>query len=136
MRRRADTQFLAFLAAAFCLGLRYLVGQVVTSRSVICAAYEDCLSDCRVDPELRRVEADQGASYGEFPVALREEHLVEGGKQPFPTEDAHNAEHRDESQGIHAPQKRRVRGWFRRVHAGEMPTERQQEERRNSHGGG
>ena len=61
--------------------------------------YEDCYGDCRVDPELRRVEADQGASYGEFPVALREEHLVEGGKQPFPTEDAHNAEHRDESQG-------------------------------------
>ncbi len=33
-----DAQFLAFLAAAFCLELAVFGGQVVTSRSVICAA--------------------------------------------------------------------------------------------------
>ena len=48
---------------------------------------------------MRRVEADERASYGKLPVALREKHLMEGGEQPFPIEEAHNAEHRDESQG-------------------------------------
>ena len=131
-----DAQFLAFLAAAFCLELAVLGGPGGHEQEDNLRCYEDRYGDCRVDPELRRVEADQGASYGEFPVALREEHLVEGGKQPFPTEDAHNAEHRDESQGNPCAGKEAAAdGAGGALAQGDAANERQQEECGNGYGG-
>ena len=131
-----DAQFLAFLAAAFCLELAVFGGPGGHEQERNLRCYEDPYGDCRVDPELRRVEANQGASYGEFPVALREEHLVEGGKQPFPTEDAHNAEHRDESQGNpRATEEATADGAGGALAQGDAAKERQQEECGNGYGG-
>ena len=61
---------------------------------------------------------------------------MEAGKQPFPTEDAHNAEHRDESQGNPcATEEAAADGSGGALAQGDAAEERQQEERGNSYGG-
>ena len=61
---------------------------------------------------------------------------MEGGEQPFPAEDAHNAEHRDESQGNPCAAKEAAADGSRGALAqGDAAKERQQEERGNGYGG-
>ena len=67
-----DAQVLAFLAAAFCLELAVFGGPGGHEQEGNLHCHEDRYGDCCIDPELRRVKADEGASYGELPVALRE----------------------------------------------------------------